>query len=109
MVDRDFELPIHGHGAANSDGEGASCGPTVYVSNEEASILAAMRGVKAEADAVRMQRSETSSEEERADIDLQLAELRSRWSGLADQREAAFRRKMIMLGHLPPDDEVELF
>ena len=28
---------------------------------------------------------------------------------LATRREEASKRKMIMLGHMPPDDEVQLF
>lgn len=100
-----LELPVFPCG---DDNDAPVCGPTAYVSNEEAAIVSEMRAVKAEADEVRALRCETASDAEQAGLDHRLAELRALWSELADRRERAYRRKMIMLGHLPPDDEVPL-
>jgi hypothetical protein len=52
---------------------------------------------------------ETDSVDERSRIEKELAELRAQRSDLAIRREQAYKRKMIMLGHLPPDEEVRLF
>ena len=58
---------------------------------------------------LRARLEEPGSPEERQRIETELAELRAERSDLAIRREQAFKRKMIMLGHLPPDDEVRLF
>lgn len=99
----DFDLPVHD--PANGDDNGPHCGPTAYVSNEEATILAAMRELKREADTLR----NSGPESEQPAAERRLAELRAEWSELAEKREQAFRRKMIMLGHLRPDEEVTLY
>ena len=87
----------------------ASCSPKIYVSNEEKTILDAMRKLRDRAVELRRQLDESESREDRLRIESALAELRAERSELAIRREQAFKRKMIMLGHLPPDDEVRLF
>lgn len=87
----------------------SSCSPKVYVSNEETRILEGMRQLRDRAVKLRGRLKETDSDDERSRIEAELAELRSQRSDLAIRREKAYKRKMIMLGHLPPDDEVQLF
>jgi hypothetical protein len=100
-------LPIFdGHGG---DDDGPSCSPKIYVSNEEKVILEGMRELRDRALELRSELARVASPDERRSIESELAELRSRRSDLAIRREQAFKRKMIMLGHLPPDDEVRLF
>jgi hypothetical protein len=89
--------------------EDASCAPKVYVSNEEKTILDAMRELRDRAVELRGQLEGTESPDEKRRIESELAELRAERSSLAIRREQAYKRKMIMLGHLPPDDEVRLF
>jgi hypothetical protein len=91
------------------DEETASCSPKIYVSNEEKTILAAMRQLRERAVELRARLEEPGSPEERQRIETELAELRAQRSGLAVRREQAFRRKMIMLGHIPPDDGISLY
>ena len=88
----------------------ASCGaPKVYVSNEEKSILEAMRELRERAVELRARLKELDEGDERSAVETELAELREQRSDLAVRREQAYKRKMIMLGHLPPDDEIQLF
>ena len=37
------------------------------------------------------------------ELEAEIEALREQWKDLANQREKAFIRKMIMLGHLPPE------
>lgn len=99
-------LPIFDDQPADDE---ASCSPKVYVSNEEKAILDAMRGLRDKAVDLRRQLKSAGSPDDRARLEAELAELRAQRSDLAIRREQAFKRKMIMLGHLPPDDEVSLF
>ncbi len=87
----------------------SSCSPKVYVSNEEKTILDGMRELRDQAVELRSRLKQTESDDERAQLESELADLRSRRSDLAIRREQAYKRKMIMLGHLPEDDEVQLF
>lgn len=87
----------------------ASCSPKIYVSNEEKTILGAMRKLRDRAVELRRQLDESDTSDDRRRIESELSELRAERSDLAIRREQAFKRKMIMLGHLPPDDEVRLF
>jgi len=89
--------------------DGASCSPKVYVSNEEKAILDAMRDLRDQAVELRRQLKTTDSSDDRRRLEQELADLRAQRSDLAIRREQAYKRKMIMLGHLPPDDEVRLF
>ena len=91
------------------DEDEASCSPKVYVSNEESALLAAMRELRERAVEIRDRLKQDPSDEDRTRLESELAELRAQRSDLAARREQAFKRKMIMLGHLPPDDEVKLF
>jgi hypothetical protein len=87
----------------------ASCSPKVYVSNEETMILDKMRQLRDRAVELRSRLKETDSADQQTLIEEELAELRAQRSDLAIRREQAYKRKMIMLGHLPPDEEVRLF
>ena len=92
-----------------TDDDESSCSPKVYVSNEEKTILDKMRQLRDRAVELRSRLNETDSVDERSRIEEELAELRAQRSDLAIRREQAYKRKMIMLGHLPPDEEVRLF
>jgi len=99
-------LPIFDDPPGNDE---PSCSPKVYVSNEESAILDAMRGLREKAVELRGRLKQAESPGDRDRIEAELAELRAQRSDLAVRREQAYKRKMIMLGHLPPDDEVRLF
>ncbi len=94
--------------AQPDDGE-PSCSPKVYVSNEEKAIAAAMLELRERAVELRRRLERPGSEEERVRLEAELEALRAKRAELAVRRDEAFRRKMIMLGHLPPDDEISLF
>jgi uncharacterized protein involved in exopolysaccharide biosynthesis len=83
-----------------------SCSPRIYISNEEASLLAEMRRLREQSKALK-QRMQGAEDEERSTLQSEIDGLRARWRDLAAQREKAFVRKMIMLGHLPPNHPVE--
>lgn len=87
----------------------SSCSPKIYVSNEEKALLDKMRQLRERATELRRMLKETESDDERSRLERNLAELRAQRSDLAIRREQAYKRKMIMLGHLPPDEEVRLF
>lgn len=103
---RPTHLPIFDDPPGNEE---PSCSPKVYVSNEESAILEAMRGLRDRAVELRGQLRDAERSDDRDRIEAELAELRAQRSELAARREEAYQRKMIMLGHLPPDDEVRLF
>jgi len=97
-------LPLLKHGVGQSE-DGDACSPSAYVSNEEAALAAALRGLRAKAVAVRAELESLEAEDEsdrRTELEKRLAELRAQWAEVAGRREGAWRRKMIMLGHLPP-------
>jgi hypothetical protein len=81
------------------------CSPKIYVSNEEAALLAAMRRLRERSLGLRREIKEMETGE-RGNLEAELHELRGEWRALAERREEAFRQKMIMLGHLPPDRPV---
>jgi hypothetical protein len=83
-----------------------SCSPTIYVSNEEAALLAGMRELRERSIELKAQ-IKSANTEQRSSLESEIEELRTKWKGLAAQREKAFIRKMIMLGHLPPNHPVE--
>ena len=83
-----------------------SCSPTVYVSNEEAALVAELRELREASLEVRRKLAE-ADDADRAALEIHLEELRERRSEVARRREADFTRKMIMLGHLPSDYPVE--
>ncbi len=86
-----------------AEDQAAACNPRVYVSNEEAALLTAMRKLREKALEVRENLSQASDPDQAARLRAELESLRVRWHDMASQREGAWRRKMIMLGHLEPD------
>ena len=105
MSDDTTRLPVLSNDQ-NDDQEVAACSPKIYVSNEEAAVLQAMRTLRERSIELRLE-LESADDGEKRRLEEELDELRDRWRALATRREEAFRRKMIMLGHLPPDHPVE--
>ena len=87
---------------ADLDQGEASCSPKIYVSNEEAALLTAMRRLREASSELKAQMSDADPEL-RMKLESDVEGLRAQWRDLAAQREKAFIRKMIMLGHLPPE------
>jgi hypothetical protein len=83
-----------------------SCSPKIYVSNEEAALLAEMRRLR-EQSAELKREMRAAEPERRSRLESEIDDLRMQWKDLAALRERAFIRKMIMLGHLPPDHPVD--
>jgi len=104
MSNDENRLPVINRPVAES--EGPSCSPKIYVSNEEASLLAEMRELREASIEVR-RRLESAEGDERSALESRLEELRRQREEAAERRERAFTRKMIMLGHLPPNHPVE--
>lgn len=100
----DRRLPVL-HDADQGD-DLPSCSPSIYVSNEEAALLAAMRKLGEAAAEIKREMRNADSDH-RHQLEVRLEALRAERKGLAEQREAAFVRKMIMLGHLPPDYPID--
>ena len=96
----DPDLPVHGQEPNPAE---PSCAPSAYVSNEEAALVAAMRELREHAHGLRRELESASDDDARLRIESELAALRERWRELAARRETAYRRKMVMLGHLPPE------
>ena len=109
MSDRDdFELPVYGQGPDDGeDGDNPSCSPTAFVSNEESALVKTMQELRAHALVIRQKLEEDGETDDRARLEQRLADLRSQWSQLSKEREKAYRRKMVMLGHLPPEALIE--
>jgi hypothetical protein len=82
--------------------EGA-CSTQNYVSLEEKTVLAAMRKLRERAVELRAAIDTSNSTAEKRGLESELAELRKQRAELDVQRDHAFTRKMIMLGHLPPE------
>ena len=89
------------------DGDVPSCSPTIYVSNEEAALLAGMRELRERSIELKRQ-LKNADPEQRLLLETEIGSLRAQWKDLAAQREKAFIRKMIMLGHLPPEADPDL-
>jgi len=105
---RDLELPVVGRVPNDQPSDDArSCSPSAYVTDEEASLLAVMRTLNERAAAVREHLLKCAVDEQRTLLEAELEELRVRRAELARRREQAYRRKMVMLGHLPPETLVE--
>ena len=102
MSNEDRFLPVLDDGL---DDPAPVCSPNIYVSNEEAALLAGMRRLRDRSLELRRQLKDSKSVD-RARLETELRELREQWRALAERREEAFRQKMIMLGHLPPDHPV---
>ena len=103
MTDDEKLLPVL---QADSDEDAPSCSPTVFVSNEEAALLSEMRSLRERSIELRAE-LRTADRTRRERLEAEIGMLRRRWHDLAARREQAFIRKMIMLGHLPPDHPVE--
>ena len=78
-----------------------SCSPKIYVSNEEATLLAEMRRLREQSLELKKE-MRGADPQQRSNLESEIDEMRTKWKDLANQREKAFVRKMIMLGHLPP-------
>lgn len=104
MSDTDpSKLPIHPAQAGSTDDDDTPvCSPKIYVSNEEASLLRQLRDLRERAVALRREMA-AAEPSRRGDLERQMDDLRALRHRIVHRREAAFRRKMIMLGHLPPD------
>jgi len=104
MSNDEQPLPVINPPAEES--EEPSCSPKSYVSNEEAALLAEMRELREASIDVR-RRLQSAEGDERSALETRLEELRRHREEVAERRERAFTRKMIMLGHLPPNHPVE--
>lgn len=101
MLDGEKNLPVIQDDVDTGE---PSCSPKIYVSNEEAALLDAMRDLRRQS--LELKHEMRDAEPQRsAEIESEIAALRAQWKRLANQREKAFVRKMIMLGHLPPSAE----
>ena len=104
MVDDERQLPV----LQTDPGEDEpSCSPTVFVSNEEAALLAEMRRLRDRSIEMRTE-LRTADRTRREHLEAEIEVLRAKWHDLAARREQAFIRKMIMLGHLPPEADPDL-
>jgi hypothetical protein len=88
------------------DNDEPSCSPKIYISNNEASLLAGMRHLRDRSVELKAE-MKTADSEQLASLEAEIEELRAEWRELSAQREKAFIRKMIMLGHLPPTHPAE--
>ena len=102
MSNDDRYLPVLEDGP---DDPAPVCSPKIYVSNEEAALLAAMRGLRERSLELRRELKGVKTGD-RTRLETEIDELRVQWKALAKRREEAFRQKMIMLGHLPPNQPV---
>lgn len=104
MATEDKHLPVI---QPDLDDETApSCSPKIYVSNEEVALLDAMRALRQQSIELKLE-MRTANTTRRSELEAEIAALREQWQELGKQREKAFIRKMIMLGHLPPDHPTE--
>ncbi len=102
---RDLELPVHGQQVPEEAPESdPSCSPKVYVTNEEVALLGAIRRLMERAVTVREHLKGAATSEERRALEAELEALRHQRDELARRRDKAYRRKMVMLGHLPPGE-----
>lgn len=97
------KLPIHPTQAgATDDDETPACSPKIYVSNEEASLLRQIRHLHDRSLELRREIAEAPPARQRQ-LEAEIVELRRSHQELVLRREQAYRRKMVMLGHLPPE------
>jgi hypothetical protein len=101
MADDTKHLPVIEN---ELDQDEASCSPKIYVSNEEVALLDAMRSLREQSKELKKEMRDAEPER-RSQLESELGDLRAEWKDLAARRETAFIRKMIMLGHLPPEAE----
>jgi hypothetical protein len=98
------DLPVVDQSESESN-NGASCGPTAYITLEESAIAAALRKLRERGVKVRERIDTIADDDERAHLEEELEDLRRQRHELQVKQEQAWRRKMIMLGHLREDDE----
>ena len=103
MANDDRHLPVV---QSDLDEAEPSCSPKIYVSNEEAALLAAMRDLRDRSMELKKE-MRIADPQRRSRLEYEISEMRAEWKDLAAQRERAFVRKMIMLGHLPPTHPVD--
>ena len=94
----DHHLPVL-QNDENAD-ELPSCSPKIYVSNEEVALLTAMRELREESTRLKHE-LRRADDDRRPQLETRIESLRNEWKTLAQRREDAFVRKMVMLGHLP--------
>jgi len=94
------ELPMIGTHPLEDEG---ACSTQNYISLEEKTVLAAMRELREQALAVRAKIKNADSAGEKHLLEAELTKLREQRAELEIRREHAYTRKMIMLGHLPPE------
>ena len=102
MSNDDRSLPVLDDGL---DEPTPVCSPKIYVSNEEAALLAVMRRLRERSLDLRRELKDATTGD-RARLETEIDKLREEWRTLAKRREEAFRQKMIMLGHIPPSQPV---
>jgi hypothetical protein len=103
MSDDDRFLPVLDSGLEEP---APVCSPKIYVSNEEAALLAAMRRLR-DRSLEKRRELEKAPTSDRTRLEAEIEELRREWKALSTRREEAFRQKMIMLGHMPPNEFVQ--
>ena len=95
----DKDLPVV---QSDLERDAPSCSPKIYVSNEEAALLTEMRRLRERSKELKKEMRGADSER-RSSLESEIEKMRAQWKVLSDQRERAFIRKMVMLGHLPPE------
>jgi len=80
------------------------CGTKAYITLEESTLLAAIRSVRERAEAVRAALASEQDPAARRSLTARFEELREERRSLVASRERAYVRKMVMLGHLPPEE-----
>jgi hypothetical protein len=101
-------LPMHPTSEDPAAAEaGSACGAKVYVTNEEAAVVRALKRLHDRAVGIREVLQGTDDGAERERLETELANLRREREALSVRREAAYRRKMVMLGHMPPSALLE--
>ena len=105
MSAEDFTLPVIQTDLGEQ--EDSSCSPKIYVSNEEAALLQAMRSLREKSQTLKAELLKTGNDGD-CGLAARLEEAREEWKKLAAQREKAYIHKMVALGHLPPEaDEAD--
>lgn len=99
MAEGRKKLPVVDPGIAGS----TPCGTKAYVTLEESTILAGIRALRERADRLRAEIDAEQDPAARQVLTTRLDQLRGERSDLVAQRERAYVRKMVMLGHLPPE------
>ena len=99
MANEDQHLPVI---QPDLDEGEPSCSPKIYVSNEEVALLGAMRTLRQRSLELKRELRDADPER-RSVVESEIDAMRAEWKGLSAQREKAFIRKMVMLGHLPPE------